>query len=365
MGTVCRPPALIAAAVVLAVVWEVSARSEAVRSDPFEFLKPTVIVTAAERQRLDRNQVLARMLPGSNGQLAVFVATRLDAAPDALVAWTRAIAELKRSKYVLAIGRFSEPPKLSDLDALTLEPSEVDAIRRCRLGSCGLKLSAADIESFSRIAATGAAATPEVINGEFRRLLLERVRAYRAAGLGAMPAPADRRTPRRPDAVLSSIVASSPYLARVPDIAMWLQRYPNTASRPESFFYWSKEHYGEGKPIVSITHVGIVHSRSAPQLPAVIVVGKQIFATHYLEGSLGLTMVLRDETNGVPYLAYLNRSQLDMLRGFVGTLLRGVLEGRVERQAPSIIRGLRERLESGEPPDASLVPFSGWMDGVR
>jgi len=33
------------------------------------------------------------------------VATRLNAQPNALAAWTRAIAELKRSTFVLAIGR--------------------------------------------------------------------------------------------------------------------------------------------------------------------------------------------------------------------------------------------------------------------
>jgi hypothetical protein len=40
-----------------------------------------------------------------------------------------------------------------------------------------------------------------------------------------------------------------------------------------------------------------------------------------------------------------------MLGGFFGGLARGVLEARLKRQAPEVVRGLRMRLESGNPPD--------------
>jgi hypothetical protein len=188
---------------------------------------------------------------------------------------------------------------------------------------------------------------------------------YRAGGLAALPSPADRKTSRRPDDALAAIVEQSPYLAKLPQVVDWLRDYPRADSAVESFFYWSKEHYGEGKPVVSITHVGIVRPESDHLLPAILVAGTQIFATHYLEGSLGLTMVLRDAANGTPYLAYVNRSQVDVLRGFFGGFVRSVLEGRVERQAPLIVRALRERLESGTPPDTSFDPFATGRPGVR
>jgi hypothetical protein len=35
-----------------------------------------------------------------------------------------------------------------------------------------------------------------------------------------------------------------------------------------------------------------------------------------------------------------------------------VLEDRLERQAPLIVRGLRARLESGNPPDEAADPFA-------
>lgn len=333
--------------------------------DPFEFLAPSVVVSARDRANLDRDQVIARVMSGKAGQLAVFVATRLKAPPDALVAWTRAIAELKRSKFVLAIGRFSDPPRPSDLADLTLDQRDLDAIGRCRPGDCGLKLSAGDIELLTGAVATAGADWRDAVQREFRRLLAERVVQYRAGGLAALPPPADRMKSRRPDDALSAIVEQSPYLGKLPQVVAWLKDYPNGDTAVESFFYWSKEHYGDGKPVVSITHVGIVRPESDHRLPAILVAGKQIFATHYLEGGLGLTMIVRDATNGLPYLAYVNRSQVDMLRGFFGAFVRGVLEDRVERQAPLIVRGLRARLESGNPPHEISDPFAKGRPEVR
>ena len=94
--------------------------------------------------------------------------------------------------------------------------------------------------------------------------------------------------------------------------------------------------------------------QSDHRLPAIIVVGKQIFATHYIEAGLGLMMVVTDAATGAPYLAYINRSQVDILRGFFGRFLRGGFEDRVTTQAPQIIRGLRTRLESGAPPEMDV-----------
>jgi hypothetical protein len=72
-----------------------------------------------------------------------------------------------------------------------------------------------------------------------------------------------------------------------------------------------------------------------------------------IDASLGLTMVLHDADKDLSYLVYVNRSQLDVLRGFFGGLTRGVLSRRVERQAPLIVHALRERLETGTPLDTA------------
>jgi hypothetical protein len=114
-------------------------------------LAPWIIGSEAEKARLDRDEAIVRTLSGDSGQLAVFVLSRLNAQADALVAWTRSIAELKRSKFVLAIRRFSDSPEPSDVNDLVLDGRDLDAIRRCVLDNCALKLSAPEIESLTTV----------------------------------------------------------------------------------------------------------------------------------------------------------------------------------------------------------------------
>jgi hypothetical protein len=318
--------------------------------NPFEFFAPATVISDADRRRLDHDEVVVRTLQGGDGQFAVLVATRLNAPPEALATWTRAIAQLKRSSFVLAIGRFSEPPALSDLDGLRLDDEDLESIRHCLPGDCDLKLSGPEIRTLRAAVSPAGAEWREALQSQFKRMLVARVTAYRASGPAAVPPLADRDPPRTLEQSLNAILDKSPYLQRLPAVVAWLRGRPHPDGRAiESFFYWSKEQYGTGKPVISITHVGIVGPDSTPRRPAMLVAGSQIFATHYTEGAVGLTMVMRDATGAASYLVYLNRSELDLLRGFFGGLARRALESRLRRQASQIVRGLRTRLESGDP----------------
>ncbi|HEU5256125.1 MAG TPA: hypothetical protein VFU28_09055 [Vicinamibacterales bacterium] len=55
------------------------------------------------------------------------------------------IEELKKSPYVLAIGRFSHPPRLHDLADLSFDDEDTSDLANCRPGHCDLELSAAEM----------------------------------------------------------------------------------------------------------------------------------------------------------------------------------------------------------------------------
>jgi hypothetical protein len=254
---------------------------------------------------------------------------------------------------VRALGVFSDPPDLADLADLTLDERDLEAIRECVPGDCALKLSAPEIESLSLAVADAGTEWRHVLQVEFRRVLVARVNRYRTAGLAGLPPNAYRRPPMRLDDTFAGVMAASPYLTRLPGVAAWLQGYPDADDRgAESFFYWWKEDYGAGKPVIGVTHVGIFPAQPGAPSVEVIVTGKQILATRYVNGSLGLTMVLRHPEHDSRYLVYLNRSQVDLLKGLLSPLRRMVLERRVTRDTPEVVRALRERLESGAPPEA-------------
>jgi hypothetical protein len=117
-------------------------------------------------------------------------------------------------------------------------------------------------------------------------------------------------------------------------------------SGAESFLYWSKDAYG-GKPVVSITHVTIVRGERETE-PDVLVVGRDVFATHYVDGAWSFTALLRATPTN--YLVYLNQSEVDLLDTWYGGLVRRVAERRLREEAVDVLNGLRRRLESGDPP---------------
>jgi len=81
----------------------------------------------------------------------------------------------------------------------------------------------------------------------------------------------------------------------------------------------------------------------------VLVLGKEIFATHYRTGSLGVTAVVHDPVPDQRYLVYINRSQVDVLHGLFGGLRRKVIEGRLAGESTELVRAVRRKLESGVP----------------
>lgn len=317
-------------------------------ADPFAFFRPSVVVAADDRRQLDRGEPVARILPGKDHQIAIFAAIPVNIDSDRLVAWTRQIAEFKKSTYVQAIRRFSDPPAIHDLAALSLDDKDLAEIRECQPADCALKLTEAEMHELQRAADEGGPAWKPALQDAFRRLVLHRVEAYLQGGHAALGRYEDEKGRESLEARFSLIMQQSEFLTRaLPLFAEYLQRYPQ-ADMPgvESFVYWSKEGVG-GKRIISATHVSIVRHDDRT-LPDVIVAGKEIFATHYVNASLGLTAIMRG-SNGQNYLVYLNRSEVDVLGGFFGGLVRMTMGRRLKAEASGVLRGLRNRLESGEP----------------
>ena len=184
----------------------------------------------------------------------------------------------------------------------------------------------------------------------FRRLILQRVRAYLADGNGALPPYENHGGQTWPAMSFASVLGHSAFLTEhLPRFTEHLRRYPQTQEpEVESFVYWSKERVA-GKAMISATHVSILRNSEASQLDA-LVAGAQIFVTRYVNASLGITAILRGGSGTYNYLVYLNRSEVDVLGGMFGGLVRWLVQRRLKAEAANVLQGLRRRLESGEPP---------------
>jgi hypothetical protein len=312
--------------------------------DPFAFFRPTIQINSEDRRRLDRGESLIRVLPGVDNEIAIFggVAVRVDGAR--LIAWEREIGALKQNAMVLSIGRFSNPPSLDDLRKLVLDNDELKDVGRCRAGDCALKLASDDIGRIQRAMADRPPSGQET----FRHIVLERVERYLRGGQAALPAAVDRDRPTAP--VFGAFLQRSPFLVdHLPGFVTYLRRYPDAPDPDvETFAYWSKEKFG-GRPVISATQVSMLRGHEEGT-PDALVVGLQLFTTHYTNGSFSVTAIVRGEPGSPNYLIYLNRSDTDFLGGVFGGVKRLLIEHRVKSEAAELLQEWRRRLESGDPP---------------
>ena len=316
------------------------------QGDPFAFFEPSFAVTQDDRRELARGEPVAHILGGADLEIATFAAVPVTIDGDRLVAWMRRIGELKKSAYVLAIGRFSDPPRIADLADLSLDDDELMQLQSCRRQSCDLKLSAREMMQLQNAATAAPGDGKNATQQAFREVLLARLRLYLTAG--EIAAYEDAKMPVWPAARFASVLQHTVFLtAGWPRFAEHLRASPAPAAADvESFIYWSKERLAD-KAVVSMTHVSIMRGHGQG-LPDVLVAGRQIFATHYFNASLGLTALMRGETGGPNYLVYVNRSELDVLDGPFAGLIRWFIGKRLKAEAAGALVGLRRRLQGGD-----------------
>jgi hypothetical protein len=189
-------------------------------------------------------------VPTRDGEIVIVSAVRLNGDGDRLVAWVRRIEDLKEGRYVSEIGRFSQPPRIEDLAALTLDNDDLEDIRRCRSGACGVKLSDEEIAHLRQTAAAAGTNWKPVIQEAFRGVVLARVQTSRTDFLAYRRTMTSRTLSRSlPNSQPSS--RSQGFSSRAsPDLPDYLTQYPRRASTGvESFFYWSKEALGGNRSL--------------------------------------------------------------------------------------------------------------------
>jgi hypothetical protein len=324
----------------------VRAGEHASTTDPFSFLRPSIVVSSSDRRQLDKGLPVVRILPGQDREVGLFAAVATDADGDRLVAWMRQIEALKKSDFVRQIGRFSKPPKLEDLAGLSLDDDDLADIRRCRPTDCTLKLGRAEIEELRRVAESGGD-SKAALQGTFRRLVLRRVEAFLQGGHDALPVYENSDAPVQLGPRFSSLIKHSALTHSQPRLVEYLEGYPHVPFPDlESFIYWSKEGVGP-RPIVSATEVNILRGTEDSGHDALIV-GRELFSTHYVNASLSVTAIVRG-TGSRNYLVYVNRTDIDVLGRFMGGIIRPFIERRLRAGATDLVQRVRVRVESGAP----------------
>ena len=304
---------------------------------------------AVELADLERGKVVRHSIgTTAPGEIAVAGAVRINTTRTHFLDSLRDIVRFKKAPEVLQVGRFSDPPTLSDLQPLTIDASIFDP-RSCHVvGNCNVRLSAVAIRRIERELDLKAPDLQARASALFKQLLLENVTAY-LTGRGNRITQFDGGpTPIRPLDELAAMLKNEPAIdALVPGLADHVRDFPHRrVAGAEDFLYWSREKFGMA-PFVSVTHVTIV----CPTARTCVVTTKNVYSSRYVDASLALTIATDDAASKSIYLVYANRSRANALKGGFSTLRRAIAERRSRASVGENLKTVKIQLEKGSLTD--------------
>lgn len=323
------------------------ANTTSVRESVHGFLTSSFKVTRSELNRIDAGQVVSRTLAATDPrEVATLGVVRMRATPEFYVKQLADIVAFKRTEAVLQIGKFGTPADVDDLIDLKLDEWDVRRLRDCRVGDCGVQLSAEGIERFQKEVDWQRADAQSQASRLMQQILVEYVTHYRQVGMAGAMKYADHAqsldTGREFASLMDNDVDGWQHFT---DLRRHLLQYPRVETpHTIDILYWSKERASR-RTVVTVTHLAI--SRPAGGPSDYVIASKQIYGTHYFDASLGLTLLLRDPSASPPamYVLYVNRSRVDVFNGMFSGVARRIVSARTRSLVAEELGRVQRSLE--------------------
>jgi hypothetical protein len=305
------------------------------------FLGKYMRFNSSELKALDEGKVVAKAMDTDlTRELAFIGVTHVNAKASSLISQFRDIETFKKGEAVLKVKKLSDPPTREDFNSLKLETDDIKAIKKCKPGKCDLKLSADMIANLQNAIDHG-----KPVQSVYQDVLYSYVQSYLSRGNAALCEYNDEKKLVSLLQEFKGILSNSLYLKdEHPELYNHLEN-EKPLNDSETFIYWSKETLGF-RPVVTMTEVTIY--KATPQ--NVVITSKQIYANHYMDGSLATTVVMADQSLDQPgfYMMYINRSRTDMLGGLLGGLKRSIARSRSTSALKENLQLIKHRLEENE-----------------
>jgi hypothetical protein len=320
--------------------------SAAESTDVRTLLRDVARFTDADWAAVERGAAVAKILDTDTREIAVAGAVRIAAPSERLVARLREVENLQRSSIVLAVGRFSRPAQADDLLNAPFEDYNLD-LRDCRPGDCRVRMAGADIARFHRQVDWRAGDARARSAGVWREVLAGYAAEYDRRGRQALPVYENKPEPLSVASELSLLVEDFGFVARYsPELYDYLREFgPARPAGAEDTIYWSKEDFGV-RPVFRISHQ-VIHRRRGTA-GADIAATNQIYADHYMDAALGVTLAIPapgGATDGF-YMVAVNRARTRSLSGVLRRLIRGTVQGRSRDAMRKILTATKSALEA-------------------
>ena len=136
----------------------------------------------------------------------------------------------------------------------------------------------------------------------------------------------------------------------LPDLQRYLIGYPQAQlPRSEDFFYWERVKFGL-KPTLRMNHMVIYRGSQSSGLVDSVAI-KQLYASHYFETALDLSVCVRDSSRSDEkgfYLITVKGSRQAGLTGPRGAIIRKAAVSRTRSSLEASLTHVRRVLESSQ-----------------
>jgi hypothetical protein len=319
-------------------------------AEPDNFFHTFVGLSDDQIAAISRGNAIAKILESRTpDEVFVFGSVYIASTPERYLTLASDIDDLRKLPSYIAIRKFSDPPQLSDLDGFTLEEEDIKQLKNCKAGHCEVQLPTEAMETFQRSVNWSAPDTAAQVNHLAQQMALEAVQRYRQGGNAALGTYRDKNRPAAVAETFQSLLSRSKALpAYLPDLERYLLEYPNVRlDNVQTAFYWEKVNFGL-KPTIRIVQA-IVYRGTRSNEPAYAVAVKQLYASHYFETALDLSVCVKDPTRTNErgfYLITLKGSQQAGLTGLKGGIIRKVAVDKTRSSLERALVSIKQKLES-------------------
>lgn len=305
--------------------------------------------TESELSVLDNGEMVVKMLQARDKrEVAVFGIVRVQNVPDMDISSFRDSLSQKANKVMLGGGVFSNPPVLQDLGSVKIEDRDIEDIKKCVVGDCNVKLSAAMIKRLHAEVDWDAADYKLQAANVFRQMLVDYARDYLARGDAALVEYVDQKKPVRLAEEYRILLDGSVFIRGLaPEFDNYLRKFPGVElPGTENRLDWSKVSSGL-KPITTITH-GAAFSKRTNEDSVLMIATKQIYSSHYVDASLALSSLVRIRSNEAAdsYLIFTNTSRSNALAGAFSRMAHAVVEKEARDKVQDLLQRAKLRLEA-------------------